>query len=107
MQVPFHLKEMGSNTLGVYVCQWGFLGMLKNGGLLETLDNVQNEHYIKKSFVAGFIQLIFIYGALIWYWAYLGSMSTDYVMLPLKAARFVQVVWESFASYCRRLSINL
>ena len=52
-QVPFHLKTMGGNALGMYVCQFGLVSVLWNsgiwtngGGYFLTLQNIQSDEYL-------------------------------------------------------------
>ena len=102
--MPFHLKEMGQNTLGVYVCQWGFLALLKNGSFFKTLDDLQSDDYFGKTFFGGSLQLITILSVLLFYWVVLGNMATEYVMLPLKLAHSLRALWEGSVAYLRRLA---
>lgn len=57
VQVPFHLSAMGANTLGVYVCQWAFLAVVKNGIFFTVLESLQSKEYFGKGLLSGLSQV--------------------------------------------------
>jgi len=66
--VPFHLKTMGGNALGMYVCQFGLVSVLWNsgiwtngGGYFLTLQNIQSQQYLGHGYAAGLLQLLLVY----------------------------------------------
>jgi hypothetical protein len=88
--VPFHLKTMGGNALGMYVCQFGLVSVLWNsgiwtngGGYFLTLQNIQSKEYLGDGYAAGLVQLFLVYSVpLVYFWVF-GDMCMAYVMAPL------------------------
>lgn len=80
VQMPFQLEKMGANALGVYVCQFGFVAILQTGNLSHTLRYMETEY---SSFLAGVLQLVFIFGCPIAVFIAFGQIATSYISAPL------------------------
>lgn len=90
IQVPFHLKEMGTNALGVYVCQFVYIAVMRtDNGLVHTMEYVQSHDVYGKGFIAGVFQLILCYCYQLGAWMAFGHLATEYVMLPAKVLRYI------------------
>jgi hypothetical protein len=56
-QVPFELEGMGSNTLGVFVCQWGFIAVVWNGSFFDSLAHMSNDKHLGENLFSGSLQV--------------------------------------------------
>jgi hypothetical protein len=55
--VPFELDGMGANTLGVYVCQWGFIAVVWNGPFFDSLAHLSGEKHLGENLLSGTLQV--------------------------------------------------
>jgi hypothetical protein len=96
-QMPFHLHRMGSNALGVYICQFALVAVMRNPSVAQTSDPSANytAYQIRGEFghgtvVTGLVQLLWIYGMPFFMWWQLGDFAMAYVTFPLRLLPYLE-----------------
>jgi hypothetical protein len=98
-QVPFHLQVMGENAVGVYVCQYVYIAVVRNpNALLHTLDYIQRDDSYGSGVMAGIFQLGLIFGYQLGAWYAFGELAQAYVMAPFPPLQWLR---EAVRSYFR------
>lgn len=90
-QVSFHLQAMGENAVGVYVCQYVYIAVVRNPkALINTLDYIQRDDSYGSGVMAGIYQLGLIFGYQLGAWYAFGELAQAYIMAPFAPLQWLR-----------------
>lgn len=95
-QMPFHLHRMGSNALGVYICQFALVAVMRSPSQQTSLPSSNFTAYQTRNefghgtVVTGLVQLMWVYGMPFFVWWQLGDYATAFVTFPLRLLPFLE-----------------